>query len=275
MNYLLDKRTIFKNQTKKKRVGKFLTVIGVMLFFYGFGSVVYPILTKPIIAGTQPLLSANNAVSRSLERVVAFFASKRYLVHDNENLRDELLKTQGALFSANTKLKNLRAIESFLPKGLDSGSFVIGQVMAKPRFMPYDIQLALVPDSLNSRQLGLKVFWSADIILGEVIQVFGNIAKIKFYSSPGVEKNVLIDNGLASTTPAVMVGTGGGNFTIRLPRGLDIANHSRVFLADNPSVVIGIVGAVVKTAEKPSQIIYVKTPVNIYTLKQVLIQNAL
>ena len=267
MNYLLDKKTIYKNREKKNNNLKIILIAGVAILIYIFGSFIYEPLTSPILAVARPLLSANTTLGRTLNNTAQFFTLRKQLVRENNDLKVKLLETERLLFTANTKLKSL-PISTFL-NSTETNSFT-ARVMAKPRFLPYDI-LLLSSFSGQEAGVGQLVFWGENIILGEIVQTTSSEAKARLYSSGGTTKNVLIDG----TIPAVLEGRGGGNFVIQLPRGLEILIGSRVYLADKPNLVIAIVGQVAKVPEKPFQTIYARTPVNINTLDWVAIKNDL
>lgn len=267
MNYLLDKKTIYKNQEKTNNKLKIILAGGGLILLYTFGSFIYQPLASPVLSVTRPFLSANTTFGKFLTNTTNFLHSTRQLTQENTELKAKLRRTERLLFVANTKLKNLPPSITLNSQAKNS---ITARVLAKPRFLPDDI-LLLALFSGRETKLGQLVFWGENIILGEIVQTTSREAKARLYSSGGVKKNVLIEGEI----PAVLEGRGGGNFVIQLPRGLEILVGSRVYLVDDPRLVLAIVGRVVKTPAKPFQTIYAKVPININTLDWVIIGNDL
>ncbi|MEX0919013.1 MAG: hypothetical protein WDZ85_03595 [Candidatus Paceibacterota bacterium] len=262
MNYLLDKKSVYTNRPRK--TDRFRPVLLVLLFvvLYGFGSLIWPPVSRPVLFLAGPLFSINGEARQAVIGTAQFFQSKKTLVSTNQALRQELREVKARAFLAEQKLNQLAV---FSLHQTASPEAVVGQVVARPRFLPYDIFLLTLPAGGGETvRLNDKVTWQGRILLGEVVQLAGDNARVKLYSSPGIRRLALVG---PDKIQAVLVGRGGGNFTIDLPRGLDIPVGSVVYHALNPSLILGLVGEVVKQPENPSQVIHVRTPVNIYTLK--------
>lgn len=273
MNYLLDKKTVFTSSKNKKNGPNFFLVILLITILFVFGAFLFPALSQPVIVLANPLLASNVQATRWLKNVFNFFESKKALLQQNQNLQQELRLAKGNLFLAQAQLERLSSLVNLPISRLEDGQYWLGEVIARPRFLPYDILLLSVVEQSETNQptIGSRVTWQGNILLGEIVQLSGTTAKAKLYSSPNVKHRVFVGE---EKIQGVLEGHGGGNFTITLPRGLDIKKNDKVFLPADPRFILGLVGEVVKSPENPSQIIYVKTPVNIYTLDWVEI-NAL
>lgn len=271
MNYLQDKNIVYKNSDPKKSKTPFGLLLLLAVIIYIVGAFVYNPIAKPVLVVAGPFLSGNTALARSLQNTMSFFSTQKKLVQENVQLKQKLRQESALKFEALNRVSLLTHLsESFSQARQD---LVPAEIISRPRIVPYDILVASVDDS--EIKAGSRVFWHGDILLGEVIQTSGSITKIKMYSSPGVERQVIMESG---NTPAVLVGRGGGNFKVTLPRGVEIKENSRVYLNKDVEdvgapVVLGIVGSIEKTAEDPFQTVFVEVPVNIYTLDWVFIER--
>ncbi len=266
MNYLLDKKTVFTNRQKKDNRVSLLLVLLLIIVLYAFGSLVFPVISRPVLLAATPVLEANGRTFSFLRNTADFFSTKRSLVHENNRLKGEVRELEADLFMAGTRLADLTELDALVPDAA-AEDYLIGRVTARPRSLPYDVLLLSVTD--DSRiSVGSPVTWRGGILLGEIVQLSGHSAKVKLYSSPGVKRRVLIGD---DKITGVLTGQGGGNFTVELPRGLEIPVGARVFLAAQPEWILGVVGEVERKAENPFQTIYIQTPINIYTLEWVQI----
>ena len=269
MNYLLDKKTVFSSSKSKKNGPNFFLVILLIIILFIFGTILFPSFSRPVTALANPLFSTDILITKWLKNVFSFFESKKTLLQENENLRQELRSTKGDLFLAQAYLDRFASVINLPTSRLLNSQYWLGEVIARPRFLPYDILLLSILNESDTDQplIGSQVTWRGNILLGEIVQVSKSSAKVKLYSSPGVKKRVFVGE---DKIQAILEGHGGGNFTITLPRGLAIDKNDKVFLPADPRFILGLVGEVIN----PFQTIHVKTPVNIYTLKWVEI-NAL
>lgn len=266
MNYLLDKKTVFKNQDKEKNGLSLTLVVILIITLLVVGGIIFPSLSRPVVAVANPLFTANTGASSALANVWSFFKTKKSLVRENVELSQANRVLQAKLFAANTKLADLSEINKLISTERAT-DYVLGRVTARPVALPYDVMLVSMPVELSeSIEVADMVTWPGNILLGQVVQVGSGNAKIKLYSSPGIKKRALLGD---EKVQSVLVGKGGGNFTISLPRGVDVRKGARIYLPDYPEFVVAIVGEIEKKPENPFQTIYAKTPVNINTLEWV------
>jgi len=264
MNYLLDNKTIFKNRDRGKKSFQPFLLLLIILFLLIFGGLIFRPLSNVFLGSAGGVFLVNTKVGQSFSLTVDFFKTKKSLVHENQDLRNSLRETRQELFAFQMQQESLLGLNSVVPTEIDENFLSPVRVVASPGFLPYDVLLLSFSDT--TPLIGQKIQIRDTISLGEIVAVSGSSAKARLYSSAGVTRRVLVGR---ENIPAVAYGQGGGNFKITLPRVLEIEELTPVFLQSDPSKVIGLVRKVEKTPENPSQIIYVRVPVNIYTLKWV------
>lgn len=267
MNYLLDNKTIFKNRQRQGGNLPPVIILFIIIFLLVLGGVLFRPLSNFFLGGTGQIFWLNTKIGQSFSLTLDFLQTKKTLVHENENLKNSLSEARRDLFIAQNNLDRLVALNSILPRPNVVDDFVLATVVATPGFLPYDVFLVNInEDNLFEVTIGNKVRQSGSFGLGEVVAVSGRTAKVKLYSSAGTRLRAFVG---PDNVPAIIYGRGGGNFTITLPRVIEVPIHSNVYLQGEPDKIIGIVETVTQQPENPSQIIYVKTPINIYNLRWV------
>ncbi len=115
-----------------------------------------------------------------------------------------------------------------------------------------------------------KVFALGNIPIGKIAETYMNSSKVLLYSNPGEKTEVAITG---KNTFIEVIGRGGGNFEILLPKDFNIENGTEVVL---PGITPRVLGTVVKTISDPRDA-YVKallvSPVNIEDLRFVEIER--
>ncbi len=269
MNYLLDNKTIFKNRDRKRKSYSPFLVLIVILFLLVVGGLIFGPLSSFVLRGFGETFLVNTRVGQSANVTFSFFQTKRSLVHENLTLKEALRDTRQELFNTQMNLEYLSDLNRSLPVESDVDFVGAVRVTNTPGFLPYDVMFLSFREPHSTVDLvsaGQQLRVRSNISLGEIVDIAGHSAKARLYSSPGVARRVLVGS---ENIPAVAYGRGGGNFVITLPRVLEIPELSLVRLQSQPDQIIGLVSQVEKNPENPSQIIYVRVPVNIYTLKWV------
>jgi len=175
-------------------------------------------------------------------------------------LRVEMLRLND-LEAENNQLRGL----TYTSK--DAPNLVLARIIAKPNHLPYDeiiidISQTQVP-SLAPNQL---VFADREVILGQIESVTNRYAKIKLYSTGGVKIPVVVGD---SSIPSIAEGLGAGNFSLTLPRGVNIKVGDQVKTSIVGNYVLGYVANIFKDPNDPFQKIIFRSPYNVFELEWV------
>jgi len=121
----------------------------------------------------------------------------------------------------------------------------------------------------KSFSVGSIVFSESGVPIGTVDTAGNKNSTVLFFSHPGRETEAFLNN---DTTPVTLVGKGSGNFTISLPREIEVVEGESVYLpgVKNP---IAKVGFVEFDARDPFQTVYLLSEQNVYKLNYVLVQS--
>lgn len=221
-------------------------------------------LESPVIALTYPLLAFNRALNDSTLIWREYLSEHKDLTTRNVQLQAENERLKLELLSAEQLAEDYRHLRSTLGERLALPGEVVAKVISGPGRSPFDI-LLLDLGSANSTSpvtLGRMVL-SGDVLLGQIVEVDERVSKAKLFSSAGVEVPVVIG---PEKVPATAKGRGGGNFVALLPRGTTVALGDLVTVPAFGGKLIATVGSVDNDPEEPLQTIYLKSPINLFTL---------
>ena len=141
---------------------------------------------------------------------------------------------------------------------------ILAEVLSSPSQSIYNT--VLISKSFN---VGSFVFSQAGIPIGTIEGSSNKNSTVLFFSHSGRETEAFLNN---DTTPVTLVGKCSGNFTISLPREIEVKEGESVYLPGikNP---IAKVGYVEFDPRDPFQTVYLLSEQNVYKLDYVLVQG--
>jgi cell shape-determining protein MreC len=191
---------------------------------------------------------------------------------ENDLLKQQIItKNQDQMLFGLLKKEN-EDLKGILNRNKTNEKLLLATVLVKPFLSAYDT-LIIDTGSLDGVKINDKVLAEGSIYIGYVSEVFDSTSKVILYSSPGEKVKVLIGN---NNIEKEALGLGGGNFTVQIPREIDVKEGDSVVM---PSVSTNVFGIVEKVEFKESdsfQNILFKNPANIYELKwvELLLSNS-
>jgi hypothetical protein len=135
---------------------------------------------------------------------------------------------------------------------------------------------------------GQKVFALGNISIGYIAEVYANSSKVVLFSNPGEKTEVVISLGSLNdsqngTLPIdeqngrdvfmQLVGRGGGNFEIVLPKSIILPNGTEAVLPGITPYVLGTVQATLSDSRDSFQKALLSIPINIQELKFVEVEK--
>lgn len=222
---------------------------------------------------TNLLLSFSGAVL-SLGRafpgtniLIPWLETKGSLIEQNKNLEDRLLMLEDQVRVSHFFINENLALRSMLGQREFGEKMVLGNVVAHPNISPYDTFVIDV-GAIDGLVVGDTVLAEHYTAIGTILSLQKNSAVVGLFSNGGRETPVVIGD---SRIPATLKGHGGGNFTIDLPKDAQFGEGDVVALADHPSRVVGVVGAIETGPDSSSKTLLVTYPLNIFTLPRVFV----
>jgi cell shape-determining protein MreC len=266
MNYLLDNKTIHSNFRKKKNGKAVFIILFILVLIFG-GHGIYKIISPTFSTVSYPLFVANKVGEDNVALLASLFRQKGTIAAENKKLKRENEALMLRLTDRNRLWKENATLKEAMGRLDPVRKTIPAQVISKPNLTPYDVvTIDIGKQNAPGLTPGQKVVAEGRLVLGEIIEVGPVTSRVRLFSSAGVEVPVLIG---PERIAAVAKGRGGGNFSVSLPRGTDIAVGGEVVAASYEQHLLGIIGAVNDGTNQPFQTVLFRAPLNIYYLNWV------
>jgi cell shape-determining protein MreC len=258
MNYLL--KTKPKQNSSFRRAFAVVVIVLLVISVLFFFQASFPFRVLGNLA--EPLWKVGNMASSFAGSHLGYFQSKKTLIEENQNLRDVTRR-----FELVTLERNMLQEENNTLKNIQPAEGEVARVLTSPSQSFYDILLVeLSPESEISS--GDMVYGEYGILLGTVVDRTGSFARIELFSSNGRLTPVRLNR---TGAELVLVGKGGGNFMVVVPRAFEIYRGDGLIF---PALSSGVVASVMSTEDARTDSftnVYASVPVNIFTLEWVRI----
>ena len=263
MSYLLD---------KKARRNKFLKyAVAVLILFvliYFHASLFYALSYVSELV-FRPVLILGNNISEKLSNAGSYFVSKKSLRLENEDLKLKLSEEENKMSNYNTLLDENLKLKEILGRKEEKREMILAAILSKPNRSPYDTLLIDV-GTKSGVSSGQRVFALGNIPIGYVAETYSDSAKIVLYSSPG-EKTEVVVSGHDSYIE--LIGRGGGNFEMIVPRDFTLAEGTEVALPGLSAHILARVETIISDPRDAFQKALLISPVNVAELKFVEVEK--
>jgi cell shape-determining protein MreC len=263
MSYLLDKKI------KRNNIFKYSIFVVVLLVFIYFRSDIFDGFSYISSFVFRPILVLGNGISEKLSDIGSYFSSKEALFLENENLKRDLSQISNKVSDYNSILDENFQMKEILGRKTASEIFVLGSILAKPNQSPYDT-LIIDVGADNGIIFGQKVFALGNVPIGYISQVYANSAKVVLFSNPGEITQVVVSG---KNTFMQLIGRGGGNFEMVLPRDFVLQKGTEVVLPGITPFVVGVVETIISDPRDAFQKALLVSPVNIQELQFVEVEK--
>jgi cell shape-determining protein MreC len=259
------------NFPPKNRLGNPYLKRALILFtIFICGAVIFSLFESAIISFASPIWQRGSALTRSLERGLAFLDSHEALVQENFMLKEKLASLEITLQSLESRAayaldENILAALAGRSQG---SNLVVAAVLTYPPQTPYDV-LIIDAGSNDSLRVGSEVSLAEGPLLGAVSEVFSNKAKVKLFSSSGFESNAVLER---NSLPVILVGTGAGNFKIKLARDIEVEKGDRIVSRDLDPRLLAVVEEIKAEPTDSFKEILARSPANIFVLRLVVVK---
>ena len=276
MNYLLDKKI------KRNKYFKYVIFVVFLFIFIYFRSGIFYGLSYVSQIVFRPVLILGNNIDGALSNVGSYFYSKKSLLLENEDLKLKLNEQEARISNYNSVLDENLKIKEILGRKNEKADMILAGILSKPNQSLYDT-LIIDAGVKNEVLPGQKVFALGNVPIGRVAEVYLNSAKIILYSNPGEITEVVISGRPARNAFSIadaggdtfmqVVGRGGGNFEMILPRDFILEKGTEAVLPGINSYVVGIVQTIISDPRDSFQKALLTSPVNIQELKFVEVEQ--
>jgi rod shape-determining protein MreC len=260
MNYLL------KNRRRKFKKGLVITILVIIVFAF-LSSLSPNLIPGKLNVIGKPFWQLRLYLNSQTSLGFNLLKIKADLIRENQELKSNLADLRVRLLEKDLLLKENEELKNLLGRS-DETDFLLSRILSKPPQSPYD---SLIIDIGENKGLikGQEVYASDFVLIGKIDEVYSNTSKVKLFSAPGEEHEVEIGEENIRTTA---IGLGGGNFEIKLPRGVDVKVGDQI---SSPSLninMLGIIETIETKPQNPFQKILFKNPFNFSQTKWVQVK---
>lgn len=257
MNYLLD---------KKNKRNKFLKIAAFVLFFvilFYFKTSIFSGLSYVGQGIFRPVLVSGNGISQRFKNFTSYFLFKNSLYKENLDLKAQIEKDIADRANYYSVLQENTDLKETLGRKKEGSKMVLGAILTKPNQNPYDTVVLDIGSNLGLKE-GDKVFAFGDIPVGRIVEVYPNSSRVTLFSTSGEKTQVVFSN---SNTFFEIIGRGGGNFEMIIPRDFKLLKYDQVVLPGITPYIVASVETVISDPRDSFQKALLVAPVNIQNLK--------
>jgi len=263
MSYLLDKKK------KNKKITNIALVIFAVLLIIYFNKGIASGLSQASHFVFKPFVSLGNSIKIKLANSGAYFSSKKFLLLENQSLQNQINSLNADLANHKTIEDENSKLKETLNRKNENKELTLGYILSKPNHSPYDILILDVGENDGIRQ-GSTLFAYGDIPIGNISEVYPDSSKAILFSTPGEKTEVVISG---KDTFLEMVGRGGGNFEMILPRDFVLESGTSVHLPGVSSYIVARAETIISDPRDAFLKALLVSPVNIQELKFVEIEK--
>lgn len=259
MNYLL-KSSSQANRRRSSRK-KTISVVAVLVVILIILSTT--VAKESLFFIAKPVWAIENFFIEITADSVEHFKSKQALINEKQIMQQQIFEV-GTVTALNQVLEKENAeLKELLGRKTIKRDSVLSVILVKPPQNIYDI-LTIDVGTDHGAKIGNQVVADGNIYIGQISEVGTHTSKVTLYSSPGEKRQVVIG---PDSVSAEAVGLGGGNFSIFLPREVEVKENDVVVIPSITANVFGIVEKISFEDKDSFQTVLFKSPVNISELK--------
>jgi cell shape-determining protein MreC len=255
-NYLPRNRTSsgnFKN-----------AVIVIAIFIVGF--LFLSIFKTSVLFSMSPLWNLREKILEESIDLVNFFRTKNSLIEENKFLKQRLQSQENLLISYNSLNQTHKNLLSNLGQMPKEAKVAAGIITSPPQSL-YDV---LVIDAGKDREIfnGEYVIEPFGALIGSITGVSDKTSQVTLYSSYGVKTEAILER---SQTPITLIGQGGGNFMVRIPRDIEAIKGDRIVSPGLNPKLLGVIEDVSSVSTDSFKRVMAQIPGGIYSIRFVYV----
>jgi cell shape-determining protein MreC len=180
---------------------------------------------------------------------------------ENQILKDELNNEKGKNNEYFALLKKNQELKEILGRTDENKDTILASILVNNQI--FDTFIIDIGENQNIKQ-GDLVFAYGNIPVGRIAEVYSTSSKVNLFSKAKEKTSVIIQS---KNIYIDLIGRGGGNFEIILPRDLVLEKGENVLLPDIDTYLIAKVDSIISDPRDSFQKALLTTPVNINQLR--------
>lgn len=262
MNYLLDKKV------KRKKFFKIAAYVVVLIILFYFQSSIFNGLSYLVQGFFHPVLIAGNNIGEKFRSISSYFVSKNSLYLQNQNLQSQLSELEARNSNYNSINAENISLKEILGRENEKAATILAAILSKPNQSIYNTLLIDVGIKQGIK-IGDTVFALGNIPIGRIAEIYPNSSKVILFSTAGEKTQVVI---VGQEVFMEVVGRGGGNFEMILPRDFTLEKRDEVVMPGLNPLLLAEVVTIISDLRNPFTKALLSSPVNIQELRFVQVQ---
>lgn len=260
-------KTYLRNKNNRRRRYWFYVFIIIAVFGL-LVSGARGFITKIVVSFFYPALNSKESLSAASGWAFIPFRDKKKLADELAAEKERNASLEAFMLELESLKKENEELKSVLSQ-TNKKSYILGTIILRPPQSPYDT-IMVDAGSENGVETGAKVMAYSNVIVGYVAEVYPKASKIKMLSFPGEQTNVSFEN---SNVFSLSAGLGGGNMEIKIPNSVSATTGDKIMTVGTFPMVVGLVEKIEADKINPFQRIIFRTPINLSSLKNILIEK--
>jgi len=216
-----------------------------------------------------PFWKISTNIKENFSNYSYLFTVKKTLISENDNLKKQVLEMQSKAILNNILLDENTKLKDILGRKNIKKQMILATILSKPNSSPYGTLVIDIGEK-DGILLGQNVFARANILIGNISEVYENFAVVKLFSGSGEKTEVVLSG---SDIYLLAIGRGGGGFEILAPRDLLIEKDAEILMPSVDLNIIAVVKEIVSDQRDSFQKVLLSSPVNIQELKWVEVEK--
>ena len=239
-------------------------IIVISIFIVGF--LFLSIFKTSLLFSISPLWNLRQNIIDESTDFFSFFKSKNALLDENRFLKQRLQSQENLLVSYNSLNQKYNDLLSDLGQMPKEAKVAAGVLTSPPQSL-YDV---LVIDAGKDRGVfnGSYVIEPFGALIGSITGVSDKTSQITLYSSYGVKTEAILER---TQTPITLIGQGGGNFVIRVPRDVEVFKGDRILSPGLNPRFLAVVEDVSSVSTDSFKRVLAQIPGGIYSIRFVYV----
>ena len=259
MSYLLDKKI------QRKKIFKIAWGVFIFIILFYFRAGVWSGLAGITEVVFHPGLVLGGSIGEKFRNVGSYFVSKNYLYNQNQKLQAEVSADDARMANYDSVVSDEADLQATFGRKDAKVNMTLAAILAEPNQSLYDT-LLIDAGTLQGIKTGDMVFALGDVPIGRVDLVYDNSAKVILFSNPGEKTEGVVESKIA-TSPGgnafmALVGRGGGNFEMVLPKDLVLQTGDQVVMPGINPYVLAIAQTIISDPRDPLNKALLTSPVN-------------
>jgi cell shape-determining protein MreC len=266
MSYRQDRKS-----KKRKLLLKAWVIAFIVFMFFYFRAPIFNGLSYATHGVLKPLVVFGNNLGNKFASIGSAISFKKLIIAENKELKTQLGDTVAKTANYNSILEENVKLKEILNRKPWNADLILGNILSQKNQSIYSS--VLIDLGINQGVFpGQRVFAWGNIPIGKIAQTEANSSKVVLYSSPG-ERTEAIISGSPMSSFVELVGRGGGNFEIILPRDFVLAEGTEIVLPGAYPYVLGTVKTIISDPRDAFQKALIVSPVNVQELKFVQVEK--